>query len=495
MNIQKNILEITVFLCGAIVMIFEIVGSRVLGPYFGTSIFVWTTLIGIVLGGLSFGYYFGGKIADRKANLKILSLIVFLAAASIGLTNLIKHSLLSSLQGSFLDDRMGLILGSLILFLPVSILLGMVSPYAAKLKLDNLNTSGSTIGNLYALSTTGSIIGTFLAGFYLIPNLGTSKLLFTLVLVLIILSLFLSKKNLLKTKVTSLVIFSITLFAISTLNQMIENKGFIDVDTMYSRVLIYDHKDSNSGEEIRVMKTDSGNQSAMFLNNNNLVIEYTKYYDLAEFFNPELKKTLMIGGAGYSYPKHFLSKYPKATMDVVEIDPGVTELAKKYFRLEDHPRLTIYHEDGRVYLNETNERYDAIFGDAFSSSSSIPYQLTTQEAVQKKYDVLNKNGVIVLNIISTIEGEQGEFLRAEYATFKSVFPQVHLFPVSYPNDSKKVQNIILVALKSKEKQKLASNNLELDEYLKHIWNKKITDDMPILTDDYAPVDYYINKVL
>src|SRR3989338_3749455 len=158
MKIYKYILEIAIFICGAVVMIFELVGSRVLGPYFGTSIFVWTSLIGIILGGLSLGYYFGGKIADKKPSLNILSLIIFLSAIFIGLTNFIKNFLLIFLQNNISDIRVSSVIASLILFLPASFLLGMVSPYAAKLKLDSLNTSGSIIGNLYAISTAGSIV-------------------------------------------------------------------------------------------------------------------------------------------------------------------------------------------------------------------------------------------------------------------------------------------------------------------------------------------------
>jgi len=172
----------------------------------------------------------------------------------------------------------------------------------------------------------------------------------------------------------------------------------------------------------------------------------------------------------------------------------VTELTKKYFKLTDDSRLTIYHEDGRVYLNKTQERYDVIFGDAFSSRYSLPYQLTTREAVQKKYDILNNGGVVILNIISAIEGEKGKFLRAEYATYKNIFPEVYLFPVTDKKDASRVQNLILVAIKSKKDPSVISVDQELNEFLQHLWRKKISTDVPILTDDYVPVDYYMSKV-
>ena len=133
MKISKYLLEIVVFVCGAVVMMFELVGSRVLGPYFGTSLFVWTSLIGIILGSLSLGYYLGGKIADKKSSFKSLSLIIFLAAISIGLMVIIKDFWLFVLQNNFTDIRTSSVLASLTLFLPASVFLGMVSPYAVKL--------------------------------------------------------------------------------------------------------------------------------------------------------------------------------------------------------------------------------------------------------------------------------------------------------------------------------------------------------------------------
>jgi predicted membrane-bound spermidine synthase len=141
MKIHKYTLEIAVFICGAVVMIFELVGSRVLGPYFGTSIFVWTSLIGIILGSLSLGYYLGGKLSDKKPSFEILSLIIFLSAVFILVTIFSKKFLLNFLQISIPNIKISSVIASVLLFAPTSILLGMISPYVAKLKLENLNTS------------------------------------------------------------------------------------------------------------------------------------------------------------------------------------------------------------------------------------------------------------------------------------------------------------------------------------------------------------------
>ncbi len=495
MKLSKYILEITVFTSGAVVMIFELVGSRVLGPFFGTSIFVWTSLIGIILGSLSLGYYLGGKIADNKPSFTKLSFIIFISAVFIFITFFIKDFILIFLQSNISDIRTSSVIASIVLFSPTSVFLGIVSPYAAKLKLNNLDTSGSTIGNLYALSTAGSIIGTFLSGFYLIPNFGTNKLLIILAIVLILISILLSFKQLLKIKFSFFIFVTIFYFLIGDLNLVFKDMIFVDTDTAYNRVWIYDRYSEEYQENIRTMSINNESSSAMFLDSDKLVYEYTKYYHLAKHFNPDFKTTLMLGGAGYSYPKNFLLKYPEATIDVIEIDPELTELAKQYFNLKDDLRLNIYHEDGRSFLNTTQKKYDAIFGDAFSSQYSVPYQLTTLEAVQKNYDILNNNGVVVLNIISSIEGKDGQFLRAEYTTYKNIFEQVFLFPVRYKDEGSQKQNIILVALKSNKDQVFTNINPEINEYLQHLWTKEIPSDMPILTDDYAPVDYYISQMI
>jgi len=198
----------------------------------------------------------------------------------------------------------------------------------------------------------------------------------------------------------------------------------------------------------------------------------------------------MIGGCVYTYPNYFIKNFPTAKMDVVEIDPAMTDIAREYFNFKDEKNLTIYHQDARIFLNQTKNKYDVIFGDAFSSTMSTPFQLTTKEAVTKQYEALNDGGVVMVNIVSAIEGDKGKFARAEYATYKEVFPQVYLFKVKDMKESNKIQNIILLALKSNKVFKWENPDKEINQYLNQVWDKPIPIDMPILTDDFAPVEYY-----
>jgi len=123
----------------------------------------------------------------------------------------------------------------------------------------------------------------------------------------------------------------------------------------------------------------------------------------------------------------------------------------------------------------------------------VPFQLTTQTSVERQYDALNDGGAVLANAVGSLDGPNGRFFRAEYATFKSVFPQVYVFPVSFPNDASKFQNLMIVAIKSPKPVVMSDVGPELNGYLQHEWKQPIAADMPVLTDDYAPVEYYMKS--
>ncbi len=490
---KKHILEIVVFICGAVVMVFELVGSRVIGPYVGTSTYAWTSLIGVILASLSIGYYAGGYLADRKPSVEPLGLIILFSALAIAFSALTKD-IFSSVVSNFqiVLEAKSLII-SLALFAPASFLLGMVSPYAVRLRMSDIAKAGRTAGNLYAISTAGSIFGTFFAGFYVIPNLGSTNSLIILSFTLLFTATLLLWGRKMGKPITAAVFLLITFagltYAVSAIKQEILTA---DIDTEYNRIWVFNSIDFLTWKPILVLATDPyGTQAAIFTDDtDDLVFDYTKFYRLFSHFMPNPANVLMIGGGAYTYPRDFIKNYPNAKMDVVEIDPGVTEIARKYFGLKDEKNLAIYHQDARIYLNENKKKYDVIFGDAFNSASAIPFHLATKEAVRKEYDALNDGGLVMVNIVSSIEGEKGKFVRAEYATYKEVFPQVFLFAVQNPDDAYKNQNIMLVALKSEKISEWESPNKEVNKLLSKVWKKPIADDMPVLTDDFAPVEYY-----
>lgn len=494
-NYKTYFLEIVVFICGAAIMIFELVGSRIVAPYFGTSLFVWTSLIGVILGSLSLGYWLGGKLADKKPNPTVFALLIFLAACSLLLVGYFKDAILLLFEKNFYNLKWGSLLSSLILFTVPSVLLGTISPFAAKLRLQDLNSSGSTIGRLYAISTIGSIFGTFFAGFFLIPFLGSTKIIFLLSFVLFMVSLIIKTAHFFKLKCICLVISLSSYFALAPIKLYFEGQGIIQRDSAYNSITIYPGLDPQTKKPIQVLKINNEFSSSMFLDNDELVFEYTKFYRLGKHFKSNIKNALMLGGAGYSYPKTFLKEHPSSTLDVIEIDPKVTELAYQYFDLFPNERLHIFHEDARVFINKTTKKYDIIYGDAFQSLSP-PFQLMTKEAVEKYHSILTTDGVMIVNLISALDGQKGKLLQSEVATFKKVFPHVYIFPVTDAQNKEKVQNIMLVALKTQNEPSFKNPDLTLQTYLNHLATKEIfSKDALVFTDDFAPVEFFVDRAL
>ena len=210
---------------------------------------------------------------------------------------------------------------------------------------------------------------------------------------------------------------------------------------------------------------------------------YLRYYDLFEYFNKNAENTLLIGGAAYTYPIHYLKKYENKNIDVVEIDNKMTQIAAEQFGLDiNEPRLKIYSQDGRSYLNYSENKYDTILIDAFKGSN-VPFELTTYEALISAKNMLNENGMVLTNIISSLTGTDAKFIEYEYATYQKIFEEVRLFRVDNVEEETK-QNLILVGIKGnpeKNEEKLK----EYSEFLSMEVTNFFTDKQPV-TDDYAP---------
>jgi spermidine synthase len=488
---NKFLLEIVVFISGALVMTYEITGSRILAPYIGTSTYIWTSLIGVILGSLSLGYWLGGRMADRQPNLRILAAVMFFGGAILSATILIQNFVLSMIALSPIRLEIKSILAALILFAPASVLFGFVTPYAVRLKMQTVENSGKTVGRLYALSTVGSILGTFLAGFVLLPFVGSIRTLYLLAGLMFGLSFWLAPFKQVVNNIFLLLLFPTAIvFNEIYAYSLFADYEMRDFDTQYSRIRVFKSTDPDTKQPMRVLLTDpDSTQSAMYLESDELALNYTKYYHLLRHFKPDFETTLMIGGAAYSFPKDYLRLYPDKKIEVVEIDPQMTETARRYFKLQVHPNLQIFHADGRIFLNQNTKKYDAILIDAFSSVYTVPFQLTTLEAVREMEKSLSADGVIILNLISAFEGEGAKFLQAQVKTYQEIFPQVYLFKLKPEKAEHLSQNAVLVATKS-DKISFESADETISALLKNRYQKPLDLNIPILTDDLAPVEYY-----
>jgi len=513
-------------------MAYEIIGSRIVAPYIGTSTYIWTSLIGVILAALSLGYWLGGRFADRFPGLKALSAAIFLAGGAVSVTILIKDAVLSAVAGAGGPLEVKAIAAATLLFAPASVLLGFVTPYAVKLRTMSLEDAGKTVGRLYALSTIGSIAGTFAAGFFLVPFLGSTRTLYMIAALLFGISLVLAPFAFTRTNFAAVTIFVFGIMLGEAGGYYFRTlRGLVDVDTEYSRIQVFQSVDQKTGRRFRAIATDPYfAQSAMYLDDGSPVFEYTPFFGLVDHFKPDHRRTLMIGGAGYTIPKLYIRDNPAAEIDVVEIDSGMTKIARKYFGLEDSPRMNIFHQDGRVFLNQAPSGiYDAVFLDAFGSLFSIPFQLTTVEAVQHLSRVLAGDGIVIVNIGSAIRGPASQFLQAELATFKSVFPHIFLFKPDPDRPDDQLQNVILIAAKNingaprrllsptetanhfPSRQDLsfgtstsfevpavnlpADTNKTLAYLLSTAYLQPVPLNLPPLTDNLAPVEHYNSRAL
>ena len=281
-------------------------------------------------------------------------------------------------------------------------------------------------------------------------------------------------------------VFAIAIFAFQGLGKVIYDRAnpdvIKDVDSEYSRILI--KQVSANDTTYKTMQVENGLESYIDEETGEMGARYLYYYDLADYYLKNFKSTLMIGGAAYTYPTHYLDKYEDKTIDVSEIDEKMTELAVEQFNLDiNNERLNVYHQDGRSFLNTTDNKYDVILIDAFKGENA-PFELTTYEAMKNARNILNDNGMVITNIISSISGDNSDFIKYEYSTYKKVFDDVKVFKVRDVRDNLN-QNLILIGFKG---------NTDIDdskyEEYKDLLDMELVDfssDKGISTDDYAPI--------
>lgn len=485
---NKYKLEITVFLSGALTMILELIAARILSPYVGSSNLIWTTIIGIMLTSMSIGYWFGGKMADKNKenDIKILSnylLISAIATSIIPILEVVFIDVLSQMSNNLIF--VAIICATVTFGIP-SFLLATVSPIAVKIKNNSMDHIGATSGKISSLSTIGSIFGTFFAGFILIPNLGVRNIILGCSILLWILSIYLfnkkDKKYYILMIVELVIIIGLNLLG-GYLFQVKNPEITRDIDSEYSRIWV---TNVNAGENTyKTLQVDTGLESYINKTTGEMGATYLYYYDLFEYYNKEAKDALMIGGAAYTYPMHYLKKYENKTIDVVEIDKTMTEIAEEEFGLDkNNPNLGLITQDGRSYLNYNEKKYDTVFIDAFKGLNA-PFELTTYEAMQKVYNSLNENGTVITNIISSIEGDESDFIKYEYSTYKAVFDEVKVFKVNPNRLDDEEQNLILVGIKGN-----GNINADIEEKYSELLSNEIKDfnsDKSIVTDDYAPI--------
>lgn len=527
-------LHLIVFLSGAVLMSLEMIGSRILAPTFGSSIYIWGALIMVVMAALTLGYYYGGRYADRFPNLLILASILTGAGIWVGLLPF--WSTMASYYFAGLGPRLGSLMAATAFFFVPSVLLAMVSPFAIKLTSSSLTNIGNTAGRLSAVSSAGSIAGTLLTSFFLIPIMGVRNIVFVLGFILLSLA-YLIVMNLDRIKIKQdslpsedyckslrklLIILTITGMALLMLIGLVlrpRSSSFYDrSQILFERDSLYHHIMVAESNSIRNLHFDNSYQSAMDLKEPlKMVFDYTSYLHLSVVACPKPERLLFIGLGGGSAPKKFLHDYPSIkSIEVVEIDPEVVDVAYHFFGLPNDPKLKVFAQDGRLFVTQKAREiaagqaspYDMVIVDAYSEST-IPYHLTTVEFLDTVRKTLAPNGVVVSNIIGAIAGPKSRLLYSMSDTFRNVFPQTYLFPVEKWRGTSDIsdRNVILIATMNPEywdetdwheRGKILQEQAIIKECVTEFTETKInnslivemirTEKVPILSDDYAPVD-------
>jgi spermidine synthase len=494
---------IIVFVGGAVLMALEIAGSRVLAPHFGSSIFVWGSLISVVMAALSIGYYWGGWLSTREPSYAKLAILLSAPGVVIFFLPFIYPSINEWIAMQDLGVRTSPLLACAVLFLFPGVFLGTISPYVIRLAATNLNTVGSTAGSLYAISTAGSIFGTLLTAFYLIPLLGVSNIIHSLGIVMVCLSLVVVPLNR-RRRVSSMRAVA-AMSALLGLTNMLWTpiawaKTLLQKDTFYHRIRI--EEDS----EARYMYFDRTLQSAMNLKDPMaLRLIYSRYTSLGFTFRSDAKKMLLIGLGGGSIPKKVNQVFPNLEIDAVELDPEVIKLAKDYFHVKEHKNLRLHAADGRLFLTRTQQQYDIIMLDAYFTDA-MPFHLATKQFFELAQRKLTPNGIIVANLISAVTGPSGKIVRSFVRTQRQVFPQTYVFAARRPDNvsTDTIQNVIVIATRDKQRvdiKEIVKRASALDKSLfpepiqdiaVAYFDKPLPEDVPILTDDYAPTDNLLN---
>ena len=505
------IVYVVAFITGAIVMSFEMLGSRYLGPFFGSGIFTWASLISTVLAALCVGYFLGGAIADRHPSVIVLAGIIAIGSVYLVVLPTFAQPVLQFFVWSIDDIKLGSLLSALaIMFFPVA-LLGTYSPFAIRLLLPSRANSGLVSGTVYGVSAAGSILGTLGTTFYLIPLIGSRAITFTLGISGLVASALLLAGSRAggRARLGGLVV----LVATSLLSMPASPLSAEELFDAQIRADLLKHKDGliahveTAYNDIFVGKVQTllkmsfqwkgwyFYESAVNLaDGDDLPMLYARVVGLAAIYPQDVKRVLVLGLGGGAVPLYLAHFLPDATVDSVEVDPGVIEAAKKYFGLRETERFHLIEGDGRLYLNRHSEKYDIIVLDAFSGSY-IPFHMMTKEFYQLVREHLAPHGVVAINILPSVK-----LYESNVRTLKLVFDNLDFFDSG--DQTVEETNVIVfgrldAASEEQQRQQAAAAqqrykfHFDLSQLIaaRRISTPKAANG-EVFTDDFAPVNVY-----
>jgi spermidine synthase len=486
--VAPRVLPAVVFTAGASSLATEICATRLLAPYFGTSTVVWANVIGLILIYLSLGYWLGGRIADRHPTPRVLGLILVLGSLCTALLPFVARPFLNLALSGFAAVSIGVVAGSfvatLLLFSVPVTLLGMASPFALRLSLTAIDRAGRTSGRLSSLATVGAIIGTFGAALVLIPGVGTQRTLLIAALLVALVSIPLLTRPALAASVVIIGLIALPPGLVK------ETQGTLaERETAYGFVQIVREPGGRT-----VMRFDDGiaDQSVYRANTALTGGEWDMPLVVPPLLARTMHRVLVIGNAGGTTARALAAEYPGISVDAVELDPVVTQLARQYMGLDSIPNLHVITADGREYLETTDRRYDLIVVDAYRQEY-IPFYLATREFFALMHTHLNRGGAIALNV-ERVPGDSS-LVQAISETVATEFPQVWTWPALRFNELVVGLDVpITRASLATRLQTLPAGVLVLGPLVAVQADVALPSHDP-LTDDHAPVEWLTDRAI
>ena len=500
---NKAGLAAAVFLSSASVMVLEIAAARLLAPYVGMSIYTWTCIIATILAGMSLGHWFGGHLSEAESTRVNRYLAILFGAASFSVI-LVPFVLRIAAPKLLVDGAPFLasisVLTALLFFLP-SILIACVTPMITKIAIDaEPNARGRTLGRMYALGALGSILGTIAAGFVFISWIGTAGTIQSVATALALMGVAFAGAA--RHKPTTGIVLA--LLIVAAMSAVLGRAAFASVcleESHYYCIRIVDFADPNA-DEARIMVLDHMGHG---INERyDPTILHSSYVELTHeivkqrFGQTPNLRSFFIGGGAFTLPRRWAHHFPNGRHTISEIDPAVTQAAIEFMWFQPHPSIEIIHRDARQFL-QTKPReplFDVIIGDAFHDIS-VPAHLVTAEFAGEVAARLTKTGVYILTIIDN--RHEPAFLLAQVRTLSKLFPAVEVWSDVSQTLSGERLTYLLVASRaptsiSKMTSSRFSNRVWIRQNLNDIAGRLSPNDVPILTDDFAPVDRLLRDV-
>lgn len=417
-------LEVISFTTGFALLTFELAAARVLAPSIGSSTYVWTSVIGVIIAALAAGFWIGGKVADKRNRAGDLALLLGLSSLATVVTLVMYPGLLESVSQLAVDVRLQAVIAALVLFAPASFSIGMTSPYIAKLNVRSLETTGRKIASIDAFNSLGGICGTFLTGFVLFGYIGSRQTFLVVTLLLLAASWLIAPRY----RVWERTALGMAILILGIIGVSVESRTIvIDTPSAHYEIKKYTYID---GTEIRGLTTGPGGiQSAVRTDGSSEPVFWYAKAMTAIATEQQPGRILVLGGGAFTLPQYLAERFPGSQIDVVEIDPELERISTDYFYYKRPQNVRLIFNDARTFVNQSAQRYDLVLVDVYGDAS-IPFSLMTKEYGQAISRLVADDGVLVANIIAGEVGPCREVLAALHAAYNPHFSYAY-----YANES------------------------------------------------------------